>query len=164
MKKISAKVGDIVAIPAKNGEYFIAVILVKNPFGVAYGFFKRTSGIKPISIDLHPPVEPHPIYSGDPSMAHGRWKIIGHDERLLSLFPADPEIYHYQHKDKPNPDIGPYGSGETASGKLRPLTKEEAEELGLASGEYRQTYLPEVLEEHLNAKLGDGKESSLAGT
>jgi len=46
-KKTSVKVGDIIAIPADNGEYFIAVVLAKNAFGVAYGFFKEQAASSP---------------------------------------------------------------------------------------------------------------------
>jgi hypothetical protein len=153
MKKTVVKPGDIIAIPAKNDEYFRAVVLGKNRFGVAYGLFKGTGKDTPISKDSHPPVNPHPIYSDDKSIVDGRWKIIGHDEGLLSLFPSDPEIYHYQHEDDPDPEIGPYGSGETASGRLRALSKKEADELGLTSEEYRQAYMSEYLENYLNKKL-----------
>ncbi|HST50362.1 MAG TPA: Imm26 family immunity protein [Pyrinomonadaceae bacterium] len=149
--RASAKVGDIVAIPAKNGEFFIAVVLTKNQFGVAYGLFRGTSRIKPISIRSHPPALRHAIYSGDLAMAGGRWKVIGHDKDLLSLFPARPEIYHAQDPD--DPELGRYGAGETVEGELRKLSKDEAEELGLLSGEYRQVRLPDGLEDYLNSRL-----------
>lgn len=152
-KRITPKIGDVVAIPAKNGEYFIAVVLTKNVFGTAFGFFEGTSAIKPVSKNSHPPIKPHPVYSDDERIAGGSWKIIGHDEDLLTLFPPEPEVYHYQHEDDPDPLVGPYGSGETASGLLRALTKEEAAELGLLTGEYRQTYMSETLENYLNSKL-----------
>jgi hypothetical protein len=152
-KKITPRVGDIVAIPARNGDYFFAVVLAKNAFGTAYGLFEGTSRLKPVSKDSHPAVNPRPVYSADDLIESGRWKIIGHDEGLLSLFPEEPEIYHRQRADRPNPQLGPYGAGETASGKLRPLTREEAEEIGLLGDEYRQSYLPETLENYLNAKL-----------
>jgi hypothetical protein len=152
-KKITPRIGDIVAIPEETGEYFFAVVLAKNAFGTAFGFFKGTSRLRPLSINSHPAVNPRPIYSADDFIEDGRWKIIGHDEGLLSLFPEEPEIYHRQHADRPNPMLGTYGAGETASGKLRPLTKEEAEKIGLLSDEYRQNYMPETLENYLNTKL-----------
>lgn len=152
-RKIVSKIGDILAIPAKNGECFIGCVLAKNRFGTAYGFFEGTSQPRPISASSHLPAKRHPIYSSDEFIASGRWKIIGHDEDLLSLFPAEPEIYHREQIISSGPEIGPYGSGETASGQLRHLTKEEAEELGLLSGEYRQSYLAEYLEKCLNDTL-----------
>lgn len=152
-RKIVPRVGDVVAIPAKNGEYFLAVILAKNRFGIAYGFFEGTSKLKPISMASHPPVKRHSVYSGDELIANGRWKIISHNKELLSLFPSEPEIYHTGQNIVSGIEIGPYGSGETASGQLRPLMKEEAEELGLFSGQYRQIYTPAYLEIYLNSKL-----------
>jgi len=152
-KKNVSKIGDIVAIPAKNGEFFIACILTKNCFGTAYGFFEGTSQLRPISVFLHQTTKRYPIYSDDESVATGKWQIIGHDEKLLSLFPAEPEIYHSDQILDDGLQIGPYGSGETASGQLRHLTKEEAEEIGLLNGEYSQVYLSEELENYLNKKL-----------
>jgi hypothetical protein len=152
-KKITPRIGDIVAIPAGNDEYFFALVLAKNDFGAAYGLFEGTSRLKPVSKNSHPAVNPRPVYSADDLIESDRWKIIGRDEGLLSLFPEEPEIYHRQRADRPNPLLGPYGAGETASGKLRPLTREEAEEIGLLSDEYRQSYLPDTLEKYLNAKL-----------
>jgi hypothetical protein len=156
-RKIKAEVGDIVAIPLDDGEYAIAVILAKNTFGVAYGFFEGASKIpRPFSVNSHPPVAPHPVYSTDALVANGRWKIVGHDAALLSLFPSEPEIYLRQQVIPGMPDygknIGPYGSGQTASGRTRDLTKEEAEELGLLDGTYRQTFVAQYLEDHLSAQ------------
>ena len=152
-RKIVTKVGDVVAIPAKNGEYFIASVLAKNRFGTAYGLFDGTSRLKPVSASSHPRPKRHPMYSGDRLVASGRWKIIGHDEGLLSLFPAEPEIYHREQVIPGGAEIGPYGSGETAEGRLRHLTLEEAEEIGLLRGDYNQAYLEEDLEDHLNSTL-----------
>jgi hypothetical protein len=152
-KTITVRVGDMVAIPARNGQYFITVVVAKNTFGVAYGLFKGTHAARPLSSRAHPPVDSHPIYDGEEFIQGGQWKIIGHDATLLSLFPAEPEIYHYQRSDVPRPTIGPYGSGETASGRLRAISKEEAQELGLLSGKYRSVLTPQQLEERLNQEL-----------
>ena len=152
-KRSSAKVGDIIAVPAKNGEHFIGVVLDKNKFGVAYGFFRGTSRIKPVGARSHPPADRHPVYSSDLHMAGGRWKVIGHDEGLLSLFPSEPELYYRKYPDDNNPAIGPYGAAENAAGRIRHVSKEEAEEVGLLSGEYRQVRLPEQVESYLNSKL-----------
>jgi hypothetical protein len=151
-QRAPGKVGDIVAIPAKDGRNFIAVIVARNRFGIALGLFKGTNDAGPISIHSHAPVEKYPVYTGKEFIESGRWKIVGHDDELLSLFPAEPEIYHYQLKDQPKPGIGPYGSGETAEGRLRDLSKEEAEEIGLHSEEYRAIYLPDMLEQYLNRR------------
>jgi len=157
--KIVAEIGDVVAIPEEDGGYFIAVILAKNKkYGVAYGFFDGTSKLpQSVSAESHPKVKPHPIYSSDEFIASGRWKIIGHDDDLRALFPAEPEIYYRKQvipgAEKHGEKIGPYGSARTPSGATRDLTKEEAEELGLLNNTYRQFYLPELLEKYLNAQL-----------
>jgi hypothetical protein len=153
-RKILSKVGDVVAIPAKNNEFFIACILTKNCFGTAYGFFEGTHKPRPISTTSPPPINPYPIYSDDEFVVNGKWQIITHDEKLLLLFPSEPEIYHSDQIFEEDPKIGPYGSGETASGDLRDLTKEEAEQIGLLSGGYHQSYLSEDLDAYLNSKLG----------
>lgn len=152
--KTISKPGDIVAIPAANGKYFIACVLVKNRIGTAYGLFKGTSKIKPVSISSHPEPEPYPVYSGNLFVENGRWRIIGHDPGLLSLFPSDPEIFHAPQKISSGVKIGPYGAAEAiSSGQLRQLSKTEAEAIGLLNGQYRQTYLEEYLEQRLNQKL-----------
>jgi len=157
-RKIIGQLGDVVAIPAKNGEFFLACILAKNQFGTAYGFFEGTSKPRPISAASHPPALPHPIYSDNVFVASGRWQIIAHDEDLRSLFPAEPEIYHTEDLlDEDNPKIGPYGAGETVSGKLRQLTKNEAEEIGIFSSDYNQVCLAEELEDYLNRTLRRGQ-------
>lgn len=153
-RKILGRVGDVVAIPAKNDEFFIACILAKNCFGTAYGFFEGTHKPRPISTTSPPPINPYPIYSDDEFVVSGRWQIIAHDEELLLLFPPEPEIYHIGQIFDEGPKIGRYGSGETASGDLRDLTKEEAERIGLLRGEYNQSYLAEDLDTYLNSKLG----------
>jgi hypothetical protein len=152
-KKIKPAVGDIVAIPAANGEFHIAVLLAKNAFGTAFGLFKGTRKPRPISKDPPPPVLLPPLYSDDRQIESGRWLVIDHDDSLRELFPADPEIFHRQHADQPNPALGPHGAGETAAGRLRPLTKEEAEKVGLLRDDFRQTYASETLEKYLNTAL-----------
>lgn len=134
------KVGDLVAIPGSDGRLYVAVVIIaRNSFGTAYGFFRDPVPAAAISLERHPPLLPYPIYSGDHSIKSGRWKIVGHDQKLLSLFPADPEIFH-------KPGRTPFGSGETASGKLRSLTEEEARTIGILDGRYRQGYTCDYLE------------------
>ncbi|HUA58222.1 MAG TPA: hypothetical protein VML19_05670 [Verrucomicrobiae bacterium] len=152
-KRISYRKGDIVAIPTDDSNYFLAIILTENRFGMAVGLFHGARNLRPISRQSYPPIEPRPIYSDPSEIRNGRWKIIGHDEELLSLFPRDPEIYHYSHADFPNPDVDPFGAGESPSGKLRKLTREEAEEVGLPSLEYRQSYLSEDVGKYLKKRF-----------
>jgi hypothetical protein len=153
--KIICHRGDCVALPAKNGEYFLAMVLAKNRFGVAFGFFAGTSKSRRIDPTSLPPVRRYPFYSGTEYITNGRWEINDHNEALLAFFPREPEIYHRSQiiSVRGIPEIGPYGSGETASGELRHLTKEEAAEIGLLCDKYRQIHLPEQLETYLNNEL-----------
>jgi hypothetical protein len=155
-KRIQSKVGDVVAIPAENGEYFTAVVLAKNAFGTAYGLFEGTSPLRPTSGESHPSPRAHHVYSGDEAVASGRWKIIGHDDSIRGLFPAEPELYHRPRAgvaDRSVPPIGRYGSAESPSRQLRHLTKEEAEDVGLLRDDFEPIYLTEMLEDRLNREL-----------
>jgi hypothetical protein len=153
-KKILGKVGDLVAIPAKDNKFFVACILAKNCFGTAYGFFDGTYHLKTSRRILAlASLRLHPIYSDNEFVSSGRWQIIDHDEELLSRFPLEPEIYHIDQILEEGPKIGPYGSGETASGIMRDLTKEEAEKIGLLSGKYNQVRTGKKLEIYLKEDL-----------
>lgn len=143
------RIGDIVAIPSPSSLPYVASVVARNRFGTAYGFFKDPAQPKRLSSQHHPDVLRHPIYSTEIAIASGRWKIVGHDEQLLSLFPADPEIFHRAGK----PQTGTFGAAETASGAMRIIDAQEAEEIGLLNGGYRQTYICEFLENQLPALL-----------
>jgi hypothetical protein len=142
------RIGDVVAIPLRDGSHALAVVLADDVFGVAYGLFRPPAPPRPLSRDAHPPVEPHPVYSSDEPVAGGRWRVVGHDKGLVELFPR-PEIFHRPDPDEP--DVGPHGAAETASGELRALSREEAEAIGVLEPDFRQTWEPDALEEHLSA-------------
>ncbi|MGO1053089.1 hypothetical protein [Crossiella sp. CA198] len=144
------KSGDIIAIPAANGAYHLAVVVAQDNFGTAFGLFQGTHPAKPISATHHPPVHPIPRYVDDEAIRSGRWPAIGHDNALLAKF-RTPELFHTPHEDFP--DLGPHGAAETASGNLRPLTKEEAQEVGLTKPSFRQAYLWKRFERLLNEDL-----------
>jgi hypothetical protein len=138
--------GDVVAIPIGGGRHRLAVMLERNRFGVAFGLFK---GEHPLTPSLPAGLEPerHPVHTDDDAVRSGRWAVIGHDDGLRSKF-SRPEIFH-----EPDPDdheIGEYGSGETEDGRLRDLDKQEAEELGVLSGDFDQVFLSEELETRLS--------------
>ncbi len=85
------------------------------------------------------------------AVTSGRWRIIGHHEGLLRLFPAAPEMFHRRRADLPGPSVGPHGAAEKPDGSLRPLTAEEAQEIGLFDPGFQQFYFGEDLERRLNA-------------
>lgn len=152
--KVTLRPGDIVAIPAPDGAFFTAVVLDRNAFGTAYGLFEGAGPIRRVSAESHPSTLPFPVYTGDESLANGSWRIVGHDDELRKLFPAEPEIYHRAQVISGGPKIGKFGSAESASGRMRDLTKEEADALGLLTGEYRQVYTPELFERYLQKHAG----------
>jgi hypothetical protein len=141
LKNRRIRVGDLVAIPAEAGRRFLAIVVAKNHFGVAYGFFNSAV------LKTHHLVDPHPIYSGEEFVRRGLWKIFGHDEDLLALFPKEPEIFHYPSRSEPA--LGEFGAGETPSGTLRQLGRKEAQELGLETEQYVASFMPDMLETYL---------------
>jgi hypothetical protein len=135
----SPKVGDLVAIPAVAGGYYLALIVARNRFGTAFGFFRGRHDVPRPRRTAAADVNPHPIYSDERSILSGRWRIVGNVDRLLSLFPDDPEIYHRM------------GVAETADGATREVSDEEAAQVGLSNGGYRQAYMSEVLQRELDS-------------
>jgi hypothetical protein len=144
--KVAAQVGDVVAIPAAGGGVHRAVVLARDQFGVAYG---------PLGDD-GATARGRPVYSDDALVGSGRWKVVGHDESLLALFPGEPEIYHRPMNVPGVPVTEPHGAAETASGALRLLTRDEAEAVGLTSGAYRQAHNGTALEQYLDRAGGRG--------
>jgi hypothetical protein len=133
------KRGDVVAVPAASGGFHLAVMLTKNRFGVAFGFFTRrwTALRMPPGLEKER-VLPYAIYASDRAVIAGRWIIVGHDDALCLLFPADPEIYHR------------LGMAETADGATRSVPDEELEMVGILDGSYSQIYEDSELENELD--------------
>jgi hypothetical protein len=137
-------VGDIVAIPLGDGRYRLGVVVARNRFGTALGLL-RGAVAAPRPVRDGEPLRP--VYTDDEQVLTGAWPVVGRDEDLLKLFPADPE--HFQ---SPMPHIailntGPFGSAETASGVLRHLDEAEAREVGVLDPDYRSILLSEDLTE-----------------
>jgi hypothetical protein len=122
-------VGDLLAIPASSGGYHMAVVVQRNQFGTAVGVFAGTSPLPAVTADRR--AMPRPIHTDDQSVLAGDWKIVGHDEELLALFPTEPEIYHRPPSMVPGVDLGEFGAAETAAGALRLIDEGEAREVGL---------------------------------
>jgi hypothetical protein len=130
------KPGDVVAIPAAAGGYRPAVVLARNRFGTALGLF---TGISPNGqVGRLRSAPGQPVYTDESLIKDGTWPVVDHDESLLELFPADPPIYHRPNA-WPGIDTGEFGAAETADGTMTPISEDEAGELGLTDGTYRQT-------------------------
>jgi hypothetical protein len=147
--QIRTRVGDIVAVPVGRGNYRHVIVVAKNDFGTAVGILDGPGPLHPTA-----PLRPtglRPVYVGEESIGDGSWPIVGHDEEPLEHFDQDPEIFHDNDPNLPDPMIGPFGSGETASGRMRKLTEAEANEIGLLDESYRQFLLPQQLEDYLKS-------------
>jgi hypothetical protein len=141
-------VGDVLAIPTAGGGYHVAVVVQRNRFGTAVGVFDGTSTVPAVPAVRR--VMPRPFHTDDQSVLDGDWKVAGHDEELLALFPKDPEIYHQPPSQVPGVDLGEFGAAETDAGVLRLIDEDEAREVGLLDGTYQQTHLSESLQKLLD--------------
>ena len=149
-----AEVGDILAIPARDGGHFLAVVLDRNAFGTALGLFEGTHPPRAVSAAKHPPVVDRTVYVGEEAVASGRWRVVGHDDDLVELFPAKPEIFHRPDPDLLDDSVGPHGAAETPDRQVRQLSEREAREVGIFDPDFTQIYLGEQLEDRLNKQLG----------
>lgn len=148
-KKRRVSVGDLVAVPADNGQWYLGVYIATNRFGCAYGFFKGTWPLRPIDSN-HEPLPLLPIVnSGTNAIIEGKWKIIGNSPSLLKLFPSELEIYHYKKDHPDNASIGPFGSAEKVDGQLREIDENEGKTVGLHSGIYRPTVIEDLVSNYL---------------
>lgn len=150
-RTVKSKVGDVVAIPVSSGRYRIAVVVARNRFGTALGILRGVFAVPRLEV-TRSGVTRGPIYTDDRMIAAGVWRLIGHDEGLLDLFPRAPEIYHAPDV-WPDYDFGEFGAAETADGDIRTIGAEEANAVGLRDGTYRQVYMSDELESFLNDGL-----------
>ena len=146
-KQPKPKAGDLVAIPV-DGAYELAVVVARNRFGTAYGLLGRRDTPRPVTANSLPDELPPPVYAGDDPVVEGRWRIVGHDEELLTRFPEEPEIFHPPRSDLPG-DVGEHGAAEKPDGTLRKLSAEEAKEVGLDRDDFQAVYYGEDLEQRL---------------
>jgi hypothetical protein len=145
---VKPKPGDVVAIPAASGGYRPAVVLTRNRFGTAIGLFDGVSPQGQVG-----PLRGLPgrhVYTDESLIKNGTWPVVDHDESLCELFPADPPIYN-KPSAWPGVDTGEFGAAETADGAMTPISAEEAGELGLTDGTYRQTMNAAFLQRQLDA-------------
>lgn len=153
-RTINAKRGDVVAIPSDGGSYHLAVVLVaRNRFGTALGILRGKLRFPRIGGQDRYQARARPLYVDDHLIRNGAWPIVDHVDGLLSLFPDEPEIYHAPDQLWPGDQAGEFGSAESPSGGLRQIDKEEAEEVGLLSGAYRQVYVSGHLQQLLASEI-----------
>lgn len=151
-KSVRVRVGDVVAIPVSSGGYCLAAVVAQNRFGTALGLFcgrfpfPRVGNLE--DYDVHS----RPVYVDSQLIANTKWPVIDHADHLLTRFPVDPEIYHAPDLMWPGTQASEFGMAESPSGKLRSIGKDEAEEVGLLGGHYRQVYVSG----HLQQLLDDG--------
>lgn len=146
-----AEIGDLLAIPLEQGGYRLAVVVARNRFGTALGFFDGVSTNGRLTAELRATPRKHPIYTEESLIKNGTWQIVAHDDTLPTLFPTNPEIYH-KPGAWPGIDTGEHGAAEPADGPLRLIDSEEATEIGLKDGSYRQTYPAAYLQKRLADK------------
>ncbi|MFC5804446.1 hypothetical protein [Streptomyces formicae] len=146
--------GDLLAIPAQAGGWHLALVLERNRIGTALGLVRGVRTVPRVTGDRTEVVRRPVFHTDDEQVSAGIWKTAGHDERLLELFPGAPEIYHSTEFDWPGVDLGEFGAAESAdAGELRLIGKDEAEDVGLLDGTYRQSWMSE----HLQELLDEGK-------
>ncbi len=136
-------VGDVVAVPAGNGQWYLGVYLTTNRFGDAFGFFRGTWPLRPFQPEDTPEPLLPVVYSGNDAIKDGRWKVIGNDPQLLACFPAKPEIYHMKKYHLDDDLIGPFGSAENDDDELRAIDEDEARAVGLLDDSYQTGWLEE---------------------
>jgi hypothetical protein len=136
--------GDVLAIPSEKGGYHMAVVIAHNRFGCALGLFHGTSAQGRLDAGLRGSPRKYPVHTGCDLVVNGTWKIAGHDDSLLALFPSDPVIYHRPEGTEE------FGAAETSDGTLRLIGPDEAREVGLQDGTYQQIYLSAQLQKQLD--------------
>jgi hypothetical protein len=146
------RVGDVIAIPARRGGYHMAVVVARNRFGTALGLFNGISAHGRLTGDLCRSPRRFPVYTGDDQVKKGVWKVVEHDESLLALFPANPEIYHRPGTwESVGIYTGQFGAAESAGNDpLRMIDDAEAVAVGLTDGTYRSAYTAIFLQKCLD--------------
>lgn len=145
--KVVLQPGDVVGIPSGTlGMCFLAVYIANNVFGHAFAVMQGKQSLRPPFPERRVEFMPRIFYTGNRSVASGRWPVVAHCPWLLEGLPRSPEIYHPKRLRMDDDRIGPYGSAESPDGTLRTLSEEEAERVGLLSKQFRQGYSEEALE------------------
>jgi hypothetical protein len=151
-KAVRVRRGDVVAIPRKSGGYTLAVVVARNRFGTALGPLRGSFPFPRVASESRYDASARPTYTDEVAIRNGTWSIVDHVEALLSLFPDEPGIYHAPDLQWPGIQIGEFGSAESPSGSLREISEQEAEEVGLLNGAYRQTCPSDYLQQLLDGR------------
>lgn len=152
--KINLTRGDVIAIPASNGEFFLVVFLTKNA-GLAFGIVDGTHRIRPIDDNWNPKTLKHAVYSGDRLLREGRWRVVGRCEHICERFPDEPDMYldAASHNESFPDNPTKYGVALLAGGATRHVSEQEAREVGLLTGDYEQHYDGSRFEKYLEGKI-----------
>jgi hypothetical protein len=86
----------------------------------------------------------------------GEWKMIAGPEAhvFLKLFPEMPQLYYPKLNQPGYEGIGDFGSAEGPDGKLRAITKTEADLVGLSDETYHQVFFPVQLVKYIERLVG----------
>jgi hypothetical protein len=148
-RKTKLAPGMVFAITRPNGGFYLIVHLASNQFGEAFGLTAGWQTDPTLAADLRPHPRMAHVYTDSKFASRGQWRYVGDRLDLLAFYPAEPEIYHLKSDNLKNPEIGPYGSAERASNRLRFLSEEEYRTSPIANSDYRQIMLEEQVEKWL---------------
>ncbi|MEU5324128.1 hypothetical protein AB0G67_46525 [Streptomyces sp. NPDC021056] len=143
------EVGDILAVPV-DGSWYAMIVLARNRFGVAFGIFAESFHSLEAVLPERSSACKFPVYSDDAEVVNGSWKVIGHDDNLISAFPSEPEVYHSPKFAFPGFDFGEFGAAESPTGDIRLIDANEARAVGISTGNYSQSYTGEFLQQSLD--------------
>ncbi|MDX1966896.1 MAG: hypothetical protein SFV23_06980, partial [Planctomycetaceae bacterium] len=160
--KTRPQVGDVIAIPAEAGGYWLTCYLgLIGHYGHGFGLVRGRHPLRAIPADWQPQIVPPVIFAALDGLSVGQWKVVGHSSTLRARFPEHPEAYqltnlpHYaripgdvigavaiaesadsyagrRHEDD-IVDLSPYFGGTCF---VRRLSAAEAAEIGLLDGSY----------------------------
>ncbi|OYW21525.1 MAG: hypothetical protein B7Z55_05705, partial [Planctomycetales bacterium 12-60-4] len=178
--KVRPQVGDVIAIPAKSGGYWLTCYLgLFGRFGHGFGLIHGRYPLRTLPENWQPQIVSPVIFAEYDGLSTGRWKVVGHSLTLRAQFPENPEAFqltnlpHYariprdvidavaiaesansyagrQHDDDII-DLSPYFGGTCF---LRRVPHAEAAEIGLLDGSYISGATCDQLEAYLERRFG----------
>jgi len=153
IKSQRIKKGDVISIPLPKSLYAIAVVFGETSFGTALIIVNnRFDSLSP-NLIRNSKILDYLLFTTNKGIQQAKWKKIYHDDSLLSLFSAPPEMFH---SPLDSDAAKPFGLAQAEDGSLRKLSKEEADKIGVGGNDFQQVMLPEEIENYLDRKLGIG--------